>query len=130
MPEAVPFVHPYIPNSAPEVRAEMLRAIGVADADELFRDIPEALRFRGRLRLPEALLSEAELRRHGEELLRRNVPATRMLSFLGAGCYQHYVPAVCDELAQRAEFLTEYAGETYSAKGKFQALFECSSTRA
>jgi len=124
VPEVVPFVHPYIPNSAPEVRAAMLRAIGVGDVEELYRDIPAALRFRGRLRLPEALLSEADLRRHGEALLRRNVPTTKLLSFLGAGCYQHFVPAVCDEIAQRAEFLTEYAGETYSAKGKFQALFE------
>lgn len=58
------------------------------------------------------------------DLLRRNVPCTRALSFLGAGCYQHHVPAVCDEINGRAEFLTAYAGEPYEDHGRFQALFE------
>src|SRR5438105_2554137 len=62
--DTAPPVHPYIPNSAPEVRAAMLRAIGVSDVEELFRDIPPDLRLQGRLDIPRALLGERELKRH------------------------------------------------------------------
>lgn len=124
MPEAPPFVHPYIPNSVPETRAAMLREIGVGDVEELFRDIPAKLRFHGRLDLPPPILDEAGLRRHAEEIVRKNVSCQERLSFRGAGCYQHYVPAVCDEIARRAEFLGAYSGYTYSDKGKYQATFE------
>jgi glycine dehydrogenase subunit 1 len=57
-------------------------------------------------------------------LLGKNTSARERLSFLGAGCWQHYVPAVCDEINSRGEFLTAYAGEPYEDKGRFQALFE------
>ena len=53
-----------------------------------------------------------------------------MLSFLGAGCAQHHVPAVCDEINSRSEFLTAYAGEPYEDHGRFQALFEYESMMA
>jgi glycine dehydrogenase subunit 1 len=119
-----PLVHPYIPNSAPDVRAAMLREIGVSDIDDLFRDIPSALRVQGLLDLPPPILAEADLERHGSALLAENVSCRDRLSFLGGGCYQHYVPAVCDEIAQRAEFLSSYSGDTYSDKGKYQAFFE------
>lgn len=117
-------VYPYIPNSIPAVKAEMLKAIGAANIDELYADIPESIRFRGRLNLPDPLLSEAELVRHVEELLNKNISARERLSFLGGGCWQHHVPAVCDEINSRGEFLTAYAGEPYEDKGRFQALFE------
>ncbi len=119
--------HPYIPNSAPAAKEAMLREVGAASEDDFYEDIPEALRFRGRLRLPEPLRSEQELRRHVEGLLARNRSCTENLSFLGAGCTQHYVPAVCDEINARAEFLTAYAGEPYDDHGRFQALFEYAS---
>ncbi|MFM7247929.1 MAG: aminomethyl-transferring glycine dehydrogenase, partial [Actinomycetota bacterium] len=93
--------HPYIPNSAPEVRREMLDAIGVDSVEDLYRPIPSELRFQGRLPLEEGIPEEGRLRRHVEGLLRRNTPATDVLSFLGAGCYQHEVPAVCDEINRR-----------------------------
>jgi len=67
------------------------------------------------------------LRRHVEEILGRNTTAGEHLSFLGAGCYQHHVPAVCDEVNSRAEFLTAYAGEPYDDHGRFQTLFEYAS---
>lgn len=124
MPDVPPFVHPYIPNSAPSVRAAMLRAIGIEDVEELFRDIPPHLRFQGRLDLPPPILAESDLERHVETLLRRNTSCREVISFLGAGCYQHHVPAVCDEIAQRAEFLSSYSGDTYVDRGKYQALFE------
>ena len=118
------FVHPYIPNSAPEVKAEMMKAVGVTDLEELYSVIPEHLRFRGELDLPEPMMAEYELRRHLEETLAKNTTCKDYLSFLGGGCWQHYVPAVVDEIVNRAEFVTAYCGGTYADLGKFQARFE------
>lgn len=118
------FAHPYIPNSAPEVREELMKAVGITDLEELYSEIPEHLRFRGRLDVPEAILSEYELRRHMEELLQKNITSKEYTNFLGAGCWQHHVPAVVDEVVNRAEFVTAYCGGTYSDHGKFQARFE------
>ena len=119
-----PVAHPYIPNSAPDVRRQMLAAIGATDVEELYRDIPEHLRLRRPLELPEALPSELALRRHVGALLDRNVSCEDAVSFLGGGCWQHYVPAVCDEIVNRGEFLTAYGGLWYSDHGKNQAYFE------
>jgi glycine dehydrogenase subunit 1 len=120
-------VHPYIPNSVPRIKREMLDAIGVADVEELYEAIPERLRVSGLLDLPAPLRSEYALRRHVEEMLDRNENCKRTLSFLGGGCWQHYIPAVCDEIANRAEFVTAYYGDTYGDHGKLQALFEYAS---
>jgi glycine dehydrogenase subunit 1 len=120
-------VHPYIPNSVPRIRQEMLDAIGVRDVEELYGAIPERLRVPGGLDLPEPLRSEYALRRHVGGVLNRNENCARTLSFLGAGCWQHYVPAVCDEIANRGEYLTAYYGDTYGDHGKLQALFEYAS---
>ena len=73
-------------------REEMLAAIGVGSIDELFRDIPQGVRFDRELDL-EPALSEQEIVAHLEELAARNVDTGRELSFLGAGIYDHYVPA-------------------------------------
>lgn len=122
-----PAAYPYIPNAVPEVREAMLREIGASSVDELYADVPEHLRLTQPLDLPPALRSEAELVRHVEGLLSRNASTREALSFLGAGCYQHHVPAVCDEVNSRSEFLTAYAGEPYEDHGRFQALFEYAS---
>ena len=119
-----PVVHPYIPNSEPAVKEEMLRAVGASSVDEFFADIPENLRLRGGLNLPPPFLSEHNLVRHVEGLLAKNQTTSENLNFLGAGCWQHYVPAICDEINSRGEFLTAYAGEPYDDHGRFQALFE------
>src|SRR6266542_3882456 len=76
-------------------REEMLAAIGVSSVEELFRDIPQGVRFQGMLDL-EPALSEPELVAHLEELAARNVHTGAELSFLGAGIYDHYVPAAVD----------------------------------
>ncbi len=120
-------VYPYIPNSVPAVKEEMLRAVGAETMDEFYEDVPESLRLREPLDLPPPLLSEYELKRHVESLLSRNTACDEVLSFLGSGCYQHHVPAVCDEVNRRGEFLTAYAGEPYDDHGRFQALFEYAS---
>ena len=120
-------VYPYIPNSVPEVKARMLAAIGASSMDELYAEIPPELRMQRPLNLPEPLLSEHRLKRHVQSLLAKNTSCDQVLSFLGGGCYQHHVPAVCDEVNGRSEFLTAYAGEPYDDAGRFQALFEYAS---
>jgi glycine dehydrogenase subunit 1 len=127
MSEEQSIVYPYIPNSVPEVKAQMLREVGAESTEDFFADVPESLRLKRGMDLPRPLLSEYGLRRHVEGILARNKTAREYLSFLGAGCWQHYVPAVCDEVNQRGEFLTAYAGEPYDDHGRFQALFEYAS---
>jgi glycine dehydrogenase subunit 1 len=105
-------------------REEMLAAIGVPSLEELFRDIPEGVRLRGGLDL-EPRLSEPELVAHLEELASRNVPSGAEISFLGAGVYDHYVPAVVDAVLQRGEFLTAYTPyQPEMSQGVLQTIFE------
>lgn len=118
------FIHPYVPNAAPGPRRRLLSEIGVADVSDLYASIPEVLKLKRPLDLPQALPGEADLRRHVEGLLAKNRSTRELLNFRGAGCWQHYVPAICDEITGRGEFLTAYAGGTYSDHGKNQALFE------
>lgn len=127
MSKEKPIVYPYIPNSEPRVKEQMLKEIGVKNIEELYEDIPENLRLKKELNLPKPYLSEYTLRRHVEETLSKNKTCQEYLNFLGAGCYQHYVPAICDEVNSRGEFLTAYAGEPYDDHGRFQALFEYAS---
>ncbi len=127
-PEPVaPAAHPYIPNTAPRARAQMLAALDLAAVDELYADIPDVLRVDGLLDLPAPLTAESDLARHVDTLLRANTSTRDALSFLGGGCYDHHVPAVCDEINSRSEFLTAYAGTAHEDHGRFQALFEYAS---
>jgi glycine dehydrogenase subunit 1 len=119
------FIHPYIPNSVPEIKREMLRFIGSGDADELYREmIPERLLLGRPMDLPEPILSELDLKRHVESILSKNKTTDEYVSYLGAGCWRHYVPKVCEVIASRSEFLTAYAGGTHSDLGRYQANFE------
>ena len=123
-------VYPYIPNSAPLVKKEMLKAVDAENIEELYEEIPASIRFTKKMDMPEPYLSEYALRRHVEDLLSKNKSCKEYINFLGAGCWQHYVPAVCDEINGRDEFLTAYAGEPYDDHGRFQALFEYASLMA
>ncbi|QHL91601.1 aminomethyl-transferring glycine dehydrogenase subunit GcvPA [Sphingomonas changnyeongensis] len=116
-----------MPNSTAAQRTALLDAIGVPDAEPLFGQIPPAHRLRTPLALPPALASEIELTRHLDGLIARNRPAGKMLSFLGAGCWQHHVPAVVDEIVTRSEFLTPVWGTPSSDFGRNQAWFEFTS---
>src|SRR5262245_47092851 len=116
--------HPYMAISPPGVVAAMLEEIGLVSVDPLFEQIPEAHRLTRPLALEPAIRAEAALRRHLTELLDRNVSCADYLSFLGAGCWQHYVPAVCDEIVGRSEFLTPVWGTPASDYGRNQAWFE------
>jgi glycine dehydrogenase subunit 1 len=115
--------HPFLALTD-EDRDEMLATVGVASIEELFREIPAAVRFQGQLAL-ERPLSEQELVAHLDELAARNVHTGRELSFLGAGIYDHYVPAVVDAVLQRGELLTAYTPyQPEMSQGVLQAIFE------
>jgi glycine dehydrogenase subunit 1 len=116
--------HPWMANSTPEAKAAMLREIGAPDIASLFAQIPDDHRFRGTLDLPPALTSEAALKRHMLGLLKKNQDCEANLSFLGAGIWQHHVPAVVNEVAGRSEFLTNVWGTSMSDHGRNQAWFE------
>jgi glycine dehydrogenase subunit 1 len=105
-------------------RDEMLAAVGVSSIEELFRDIPESVRFRGDLAL-ERPLAEQEIVAHLAELAARNSHTGSELSFLGAGIYDHYVPAFVDAMLARGEFLTAYTPyQPEMSQGVLQAIFE------
>ena len=102
----------------------MLAAIGVSSIEELFQDIPEKVRFDRPLDL-EPALPEPQLVAHLEELAGRNVHTGKELSFLGAGIYDHYVPAIVDAILARGEFLTAYTPyQPEMSQGVLQAIFE------
>jgi glycine dehydrogenase subunit 1 len=106
-------------------RAAMLAAIGVGSVQELFdRQIPEPVRLRRALELP-AGMSEQDVYEHLRALAARNVSAEDELSFLGAGMYDHYVPALIDMLMERSEFLTPYTPyQPEISQGGLQVMFE------
>ncbi|HEY3829310.1 MAG TPA: glycine dehydrogenase [Solirubrobacteraceae bacterium] len=106
-------------------RVAMLAAIGVSSVQELFdRQIPEPVRLRRALDLP-AGLPEQDVYAHLRELAARNVSAEEQLSFLGAGMYDHYVPALIDMLMERSEFLTPYTPyQPEISQGGLQVMFE------
>ncbi|HTA06061.1 MAG TPA: aminomethyl-transferring glycine dehydrogenase subunit GcvPA, partial [Solirubrobacteraceae bacterium] len=103
----------------------MLAEIGVASVEEIFeRQIPEAVRLGRELDLPQGK-SEQEVYAHLAELAARNTSAEDELSFLGAGMYDHYVPAIVDMLMERSEFLTPYTPyQPEISQGGLQVMFE------
>jgi glycine dehydrogenase subunit 1 len=124
---AKPFVYPYIPNSVPEVKERMMREVGISSLEDVWKEIPEHLRFKRRLNTPGPIPSEYALQRHVEGLLNENWNCKNNVSFLGGGCWQHHVPAVVTTIMGRDEFLTAYVGEAFADLGKFQAQFEFAS---
>jgi glycine dehydrogenase subunit 1 len=119
--------HPYMAISPPGVVEEMLAEIGLDDVEQLFEQIPQEHRLSRPVELAPAIRAEAALRRHVGEILARNATCAENLSFLGGGCWQHYVPAVCDEIVSRSEFLTPVWGTPASDFGRNQAWFEYAS---
>jgi glycine dehydrogenase subunit 1 len=111
-------------NSVDAIQQEMLHAIGVRTIAELFEQIPLDHLTQAPLELPPAIESEAALRRHLLDTLGQNRHCESELSFLGGGCWRHHVPAVCDEIARRSEFLTSVWGTPSSDQGRYQAWFE------
>ena len=112
----------YIPNS-PEERKEMLEAIGLKSAEDLFDSIPQDLLLQRSLNTP-AALSEIELLARFEKIGRRNAGAGRP-SFLGGGAYSHYIPTIVDHILSRSEFFTAYTPyQPEISQGTLQTIFE------
>jgi glycine dehydrogenase subunit 1 len=104
---------------------QMLAVIGAGSVRELFeRQIPKAVRLHRKLQLPPGM-PEQDVYAHLRELAARNVSAEDELSFLGAGMYDHYVPALVDALTERSEFLTPYTPyQPEVSQGGLQVMFE------
>src|SRR5688500_4508336 len=112
----------YIPNS-PDERAEMLTSIGLSNASELFRSIPDDVQLGRRLNITDPL-SEPEVIAALEEMAAKNTAATTP-SFLGAGVYSHFSPTIVAHLIRRSEFFTSYTPyQPEIAQGTLQYIFE------
>jgi glycine dehydrogenase subunit 1 len=116
--------HPWMANSAPGVLDAMLAEIGAKDVAEVFEQIPADHFRKTPLDLPPQLASEMELKRELVTRLKRNANCEDNLSFLGAGVWQHHVPAIVDEIVGRTEFATNVWGSYQSDHGRNQAWFE------
>ena len=113
----------YIPNT-PDDRETMMREIGVSSLEDLLKPIPKSLRFSRRLNLPNGL-SEQEVAAAMTAMARKNLDSASCVSFLGAGSYDHYVPAAISDLAGRSEFLTAYTPyQPEVSQGTLQVIYE------
>ena len=117
-------VFPYLPNSSSKIKNEMLKELVFNDVSELYKDIPEKVRLKDKLNIPNST-SEYEVEQQIEKLLSKNRPISEIPSFLGAGCWSHYVPAVVDSIVGRSEFITSYTPyQAETSQGILQTLFE------
>ncbi|MBF4510778.1 MAG: aminomethyl-transferring glycine dehydrogenase subunit GcvPA [Aeromicrobium sp.] len=113
----------FIPVTCEE-QVEMLARVGVTSADDLFSHVPEAARLSRPLALP-APVGEVDLAAHVSALAGRNVDAGRVVSFLGGGCYDHYVPAIVDAVVSKPAFFTAYTPyQPEVSQGTLQAIYE------
>ncbi len=114
---------PYVLNT-PDQQQEMLAKIGVADITELLEQIPRACQLARPLNMPPAL-TELELEQEMRSLAGRNIGPAKRVCFLGGGAYEHFVPAVVDEITGRGEFYTAYTPyQAEASQGSLQAFFE------
>src|SRR5574340_438517 len=113
----------FVPVTCDE-QVEMLDRIGARTVDDLFADVPPAARLTRPLALPDAM-GEIELAAHLEELARADLDAGRVVSFLGAGCYDHYIPAIVDAVVSKPAFYTAYTPyQPEVSQGTLQATYE------
>lgn len=113
----------YLPMTEQD-KKEMLDKIGVRSVDELFSDIPETVRYKGRLNIKESK-SETALIKELSSMAEKNVNVKKYTSFLGAGVYDHYIPSIVDHVISRSEFYTAYTPyQPEISQGELQAIFE------
>ena len=113
----------YLPMTE-EDKEKMLADIGVSSIDDLFKDIPEEVRFKGKLNIKDGK-SEGELKKELVALSNKNVNLYEKASFLGAGVYDHYIPSIVDHVISRSEFYTAYTPyQPEISQGELQAIFE------
>jgi glycine dehydrogenase subunit 1 len=114
--------HPYLPTSAQE-RRRALEAVGL-DEEYLVASIPPDMRLKSPLSIPEGLC-EIELTRHVKALAAANHTTGELVSFLGGGSYDHFIPAAVDNIASRGEFVTAYTPyQPEASQGALEATFE------
>lgn len=114
---------PYIPNTHLE-QQRMLDAIGIDDIDDLFEPIPEQLKLQRPLNIP-GPLSEMDLAKFTKQISKRNINIDDYICFLGAGIYDHYIPATVPEIIGRSEFYTSYTPyQPELSQGNLQSIFE------
>lgn len=118
---------PYIPNTNEDVMRSMLDYIGVEKLEDLYGFIPKDLLLDRPMDLPGPITDEMGLKRYMDRILNKNTSCSDYINFLGAGCYDHYIPAICDEMNSRSEFVTTYSNDTYRDHGKNQIYFEYAS---
>ncbi|MGG1879854.1 aminomethyl-transferring glycine dehydrogenase subunit GcvPA [Paenibacillus cisolokensis] len=115
--------HRYLPMTDQD-QAEMLAAVGAETIEDLFADIPEAIRYQGVLPMS-SRLGEYELLKHMRALADKNADFDRYTSFLGAGLYDHHIPVVLNHVISRSEFYTAYTPyQPEISQGELQAIFE------
>src|ERR1700682_509436 len=113
----------YVLNTTDDQRA-MLAQIGVASLDDLFQQVPAAVRLKRPLAIPPAL-SEIELTQHMQKLASQNQVDGDAVCFLGGGSYDHFIPSVVDAVAGRSEYYTAYTPyQAEASQGSLQAFFE------
>ena len=116
--------HPYLPNSVKEIKEKMLSEMGLKSIDDLYADVPEKIRLKGKLDL-EGPYSEFEVKKISENTLKKNRTVNDMPIFLGGGIWPHYVPAAVKEIVNRTELITSYTPyQPEIAQGILQSLFE------
>lgn len=116
----------YFPHTADDL-SEMLKVVGVNSLDELYAEVPEELKFNKELSLPSAM-SEIEVRKAITSLSKKN---KQLISFAGAGVYDHYTPSVVPYIASRSEFSTSYTPyQAEISQGTLQYIFEYQSMMA
>ncbi len=116
----------YFPHTEEEIR-EMLKVAGVKSLDDLYSDVPESIRFKGEYDIPEAK-SELEIR---ELLENYGMLNDQLISFAGAGVYDHYIPSVVPNIISRSEYLTSYTPyQAEISQGTLHYIFEFQSMMA
>lgn len=113
----------YLPHTE-EDRLSMLDSLGLKNTEELFENIPEQLLYDKGLNLPQGL-SEMEVGQHLNNLAQKNQSTQDMVSFLGGGFYDHYIPSAVDHLISRGEFFTAYTPyQAEISQGTLQSIYE------
>ena len=114
---------PYILNTQKDIK-EMLKSVGVKSVEDLYDQIPPNLKLSKSLNLPDGY-SEFEVKKAVTALSRKNIPIDKFNSFLGAGCYDHYIPAAVSSILLNSQFLTAYTPyQAECSQGILQAIYE------
>lgn len=114
---------PYVPNTSSE-QEEMLKKIGVSKFEDLLKSIPDDVRLKGKLNIPDSS-SEYEVLKQIKDISNQNLSTEDSISFLGGGSYDHFIPSVIPSIISRSEFITAYTPyQAEVSQGTLQAIYE------